>query len=192
MTDGMSTLKEMDKVSRQLSLEINNEETALLEEIKELVAKYGTEFDEEPLKEKHSKISIKRAELLSMYDNQRTKAHDLYDQIDQRIKDFDIKTKNIQQFFPQFGGFDDADKHKNKKKKKNDDILEEGPPPVSDPNEPVYCSCKRVSWGQMVACENPDCVIEWYHFGCVGLKEEPSIWYCPSCRGENDQVLGSS
>ena len=77
----------------------------------------GTDFDEEPLKEKHSKILIKRAELLSMYDSQRNKAHDLYNQIDQRIKDFDIKTKNIQQFFPQFGGFDDVDKQKNKKKK---------------------------------------------------------------------------
>ena len=24
----------------------------------------------------------------------------------------------------------------------------------------------------MVACENPDCLIEWFHFECVGLKTE--------------------
>jgi hypothetical protein len=46
------------------------------------------------------------------------------------------------------------------------------------PNQP-----RRVSFGQMIACENPDCQIEWYHFECVGLKEEPvDPWFCPSCR----------
>ncbi len=44
-----------------------------------------------------------------------------------------------------------------------------------DPDEPVYCSCRRVSFGKMVACEDPDCLIEWFHFGCVGLVEEVSI-----------------
>jgi hypothetical protein len=39
----------------------------------------------------------------------------------------------------------------------------------SDPNEPKYCTCRRVSFGRMVACENPDCTVEWFHFGCVGL-----------------------
>jgi inhibitor of growth protein 4 len=194
MTEGMHNLRDMDKASRQLSLEIQAEESALLEEIKELQTKFGTEFDEEPLKQKHNNIMVKRADLLAMYDSQRNKAHDLYNQIDQKIKDFDIKTKNIQQYFPQFGGFEDVDKQKNKKKKKNDDeVIEDGPPlGVSDPNEPVYCSCKRVSFGQMVACENPDCFIEWYHFGCVGLKEEPNVWYCPSCRdGDNDKAIGT-
>lgn len=41
-----------------------------------------------------------------------------------------------------------------------------------DPNEPVFCFCKRVSFGDMVACENEECPIEWFHFGCVGLKEQ--------------------
>ncbi len=26
----------------------------------------------------------------------------------------------------------------------------------------------------MIACENPDCSIEWFHFGCVGLTAEVS------------------
>lgn len=30
---------------------------------------------------------------------------------------------------------------------------------------------RRVSYGEMVACENPDCRIEWFHFKCVGLKK---------------------
>ncbi|XP_044982915.1 PHD finger protein ING1 isoform X1 [Hordeum vulgare subsp. vulgare] len=51
-----------------------------------------------------------------------------------------------------------------------------------DPNEPTYCFCNQVSYGEMVACDNPDCKIEWFHFGCVGLKEQPrGKWYCLSC-----------
>ncbi|GKV23255.1 hypothetical protein SLEP1_g33006 [Rubroshorea leprosula] len=51
-----------------------------------------------------------------------------------------------------------------------------------DPNEPTYCFCNQVSFGEMVACDNPDCKIEWFHFGCVGLKEQPKgKWYCSDC-----------
>jgi len=25
-----------------------------------------------------------------------------------------------------------------------------------DPNEPTYCLCKEVSYGQMIGCDNPD------------------------------------
>ncbi|KAB1218220.1 hypothetical protein CJ030_MR3G026100 [Morella rubra] len=51
-----------------------------------------------------------------------------------------------------------------------------------DPNEPTYCFCNQVSYGEMVACDNADCKIEWFHFGCVGLKEQPKgKWYCSDC-----------
>ncbi|KAA3485482.1 PHD finger protein ING1-like [Gossypium australe] len=51
-----------------------------------------------------------------------------------------------------------------------------------DPNEPTYCLCNQVSYGEMVACDNPNCKIEWFHFGCVGLKDQPKgKWYCPDC-----------
>ncbi|ESQ37227.1 hypothetical protein EUTSA_v10002653mg [Eutrema salsugineum] len=51
-----------------------------------------------------------------------------------------------------------------------------------DPNEPTYCTCNQVSYGEMVACDNNECKIEWFHFGCVGLKEQPKgKWYCPDC-----------
>ncbi|KAK4406034.1 PHD finger protein ING1 [Sesamum angolense] len=59
-----------------------------------------------------------------------------------------------------------------------------------DPNEPTYCFCNQVSYGEMVACDNPDCKIEWFHYGCVGLKEQPkgkwSPW--PSCFGITSQI----
>ncbi|XP_071720861.1 PHD finger protein ING1-like [Rutidosis leptorrhynchoides] len=51
-----------------------------------------------------------------------------------------------------------------------------------DPNEPTYCLCNQVSYGEMVACDNPDCKIEWFHYGCVGLKEQPKgKWFCSDC-----------
>ncbi|GAA0141827.1 chromatin/chromatin-binding, or -regulatory protein [Lithospermum erythrorhizon] len=51
-----------------------------------------------------------------------------------------------------------------------------------DPNEPTYCFCNQVSYGEMVACDNPDCKIEWFHFPCVGLKDQPKgKWYCSDC-----------
>ena len=51
-----------------------------------------------------------------------------------------------------------------------------------NPDEPRYCKCRGVSYGEMVCCDNKDCKIEWFHFGCVGLSEEPrGKWYCEYC-----------
>ena len=48
--------------------------------------------------------------------------------------------------------------------------------------EPKYCLCNRVSFGNMVACDNTKCRIEWFHFKCVGLTKTPkNKWYCPDC-----------
>ena len=35
-----------------------------------------------------------------------------------------------------------------------------------------------------IACDNPSCKFEWFHFQCVGLQEEEDFvgeWFCPSC-----------
>lgn len=56
---------------------------------------------------------------------------------------------------------------------------------VADPTEPTYCYCKRISFGEMIACEHPECPIEWFHFECVGLTPEnrpKGKWYCEECR----------
>uniref|UniRef100_A0A0N5AU18 PHD domain-containing protein n=1 Tax=Syphacia muris TaxID=451379 RepID=A0A0N5AU18_9BILA len=40
----------------------------------------------------------------------------------------------------------------------------------------------------MVMCDNKDCPIEWFHFGCVGLSETPKgRWYCPTCLAEKSK-----
>ena len=63
-------------------------------------------------------------------------------------------------------------------------FLVTGVPAVVDPNEPVYCYCQRVSFGEMIACDNEECAIEWFHFDCVGLTPEnrpKGKWFCKEC-----------
>ncbi|XP_030642653.1 inhibitor of growth protein 1 isoform X3 [Chanos chanos] len=59
-----------------------------------------------------------------------------------------------------------------------------------DPNEPTYCLCEQVSYGEMIGCDNDECPIEWFHFSCVGLHHKPKgKWYCPKCRGETEKTM---
>ncbi|CAG9130586.1 unnamed protein product [Plutella xylostella] len=52
-----------------------------------------------------------------------------------------------------------------------------------DPNEPRYCICNQVSYGDMVACDNQHCPYEWFHYPCVGITAPPrGKWYCPQCQ----------
>ncbi|XP_033647402.1 inhibitor of growth protein 3-like isoform X2 [Asterias rubens] len=67
-----------------------------------------------------------------------------------------------------------------------DSILEDTNPPAPDwsydPNEPRYCLCNQVSYGEMVGCDNNNCPIEWFHYGCVGITNPPKgKWFCPQC-----------
>lgn len=46
-------------------------------------------------------------------------------------------------------------------------------------HEKIYCFCNYVSYGNMIKCDNPKCVKEWFHFHCVGLKNQPKgKWFC--------------
>lgn len=59
-----------------------------------------------------------------------------------------------------------------------------------DPNEPTYCICHQVSYGEMIGCDNPDCPIEWFHFNCVGLSAKPKgKWFCSKCSAERKKKL---
>ncbi|KAG5844983.1 hypothetical protein ANANG_G00133950 [Anguilla anguilla] len=62
-----------------------------------------------------------------------------------------------------------------------------------DPNEPTYCLCDQVSYGEMIGCDNEQCPIEWFHFSCVGLTYKPKgKWYCPKCRGDSEKTMDKS
>ena len=72
---------------------------------------------------------------------------------------------------------------------------EDTPPPQEDdlaidPDEPTYCLCDQISYGEMILCDNDLCPIEWFHFSCVSLSTKPKgKWYCPKCRGDRPNVM---
>ncbi|XP_026128142.1 inhibitor of growth protein 1-like [Carassius auratus] len=80
-----------------------------------------------------------------------------------------------------------------KKKKRSKSKQDREPSPTDlpiDPNEPTYCLCEQVSYGEMIGCDNDECTIEWFHFSCVGLHHKPKgKWYCPKCRGDNEKTM---
>ncbi|XP_051153518.1 inhibitor of growth protein 1 [Leptopilina boulardi] len=72
---------------------------------------------------------------------------------------------------------------------------EDTPPPQEDdlaidPDEPTYCLCDQISYGEMILCDNDLCPIEWFHFSCVSLTTKPKgKWFCPKCRGDRPNVM---
>lgn len=46
----------------------------------------------------------------------------------------------------------------------------------------LYCTCQRPSFGEMIGCDNDNCEFQWFHYECVGIKEQPpGMWLCPVC-----------
>ncbi|CEP20863.1 Ing3 [Cyberlindnera jadinii] len=65
------------------------------------------------------------------------------------------------------------------KEEKRQDVYQSA---VDEDNNDIYCICREPSFGQMVACDNPNCKIEWFHYGCVGIVRAPrGKWFCPDC-----------
>lgn len=63
-------------------------------------------------------------------------------------------------------------------------------PDTIDPDEPTYCLCDQISFGEMILCDNDLCPIEWFHFSCVALSTKPKgKWYCPKCRGDRPNIM---
>jgi hypothetical protein len=52
-------------------------------------------------------------------------------------------------------------------------------------DQEIYCLCKREAYGEMIACDNDNCAVEWFHLGCVGLSNAnrpTGEWFCPNCK----------
>jgi inhibitor of growth protein 3 len=67
---------------------------------------------------------------------------------------------------------------------------EGGDDDMDDNDEGLYCYCQKQSYGEMVGCENGSCPYQWFHIGCINMKELPADdedWYCPECR-QKDEV----
>ena len=64
----------------------------------------------------------------------------------------------------------------------------------TDGDKTLYCTCRQVSWGEMIGCDDDECEFEWvclyidnitdeqYHITCLGYDRPPEgTWYCPQC-----------
>jgi len=83
---------------------------------------------------------------------------------------------------------------KKKRKARQTQQREESPPREEelaiDPDEPTYCLCDQISYGEMILCDNDLCPIEWFHFSCVALATKPKgKWFCPKCRGDRPNIM---
>ena len=69
---------------------------------------------------------------------------------------------------------DATNKQKSARQKSSDKVATAG-------NE-FCCLCCGPECGNMIACDNPGCPIEWFHLEHVGLVDAPSgKWLCTEC-----------
>jgi inhibitor of growth protein 5 len=125
-----------------------------------------------------------------------------YDLIDQHIRQLDAEIKIVEkamanngderlkaavgnQFSSSSSSARDTSRRRNSRLGLEADAEEDGGDSVEpsvDPNEPVYCTCRQIAFGEMIACDNEDCAVEWFHYACVNLSKKPkSSWLCPDC-----------
>ena len=74
-------------------------------------------------------------------------------------------------------GSDDDDTHARMDGDGDEEMMDDG-----ENDNRHYCTCHRVSFGDMVACDDNECPYEWFHWECVGITKEPQgIWICSTC-----------
>lgn len=57
-----------------------------------------------------------------------------------------------------------------------------------DNDQELFCLCNQPECGKMIACDNEDCDIVWFHYACVNVKRKPrGKWFCLDCKRERVQ-----
>eukprot|EP00887_Chlorella_sp_A99_P004807 scaffold4.g4807.t1 len=180
------TIAQLRQASREVSSPAKRQRTSAADELSSEVAE---------------RLERNMNELIKLSDEKVNIANQVYDYIDRHISKLD---KDLQAFSAEIAkdrqkaGLPPPEGAAGDAKRKRKDGAAAQPPPkptdeelyqqalaIADPNEPKYCTCQRISFGEMIACDNDDCPIEWFHYGCVGITEEnrpKNKWYCEACR----------
>ncbi|KJH52112.1 PHD-finger [Dictyocaulus viviparus] len=205
MVKNAGEIRELDEKVEKIVHEIQLRVVAQLKNLKKLTRDQKTKWYKETqaMYKEADKLSERKVKL----------AQKMYDAIDTHIKEMDQQIAEFHEFQCKKYNADhpeaaDAQKRKSttstmrteRKKRPTDSkasrlaenssymdpYKQSAMTPVDmpvDPNEPTYCFCHQVSFGQMVACDGPDCKNEWFHFQCVGLTSSPvGKWYCDQCK----------
>ena len=55
-------------------------------------------------------------------------------------------------------------------------------------DQQLWCLCQQPSHGEMIACDGPECLIEWFHFSCVKVESAPEgDWFCSQCKPKSSK-----
>lgn len=184
-TEAFNTIGKMDKACRKLA-------KLLDKKVKELAANKSATIEEinetELIRKALDTLSAGKVQL----------AVKNYDLIDHNIKIVDSEIALLENALIANGELNYGDDvsagisaaagggSSSNKKRKHEKVSSSGcGAPIEqliDPNEPVYCFCKRIAFGDMIACDNEDCDVEWFHYPCVNLTRKPrNSWICPTC-----------
>ncbi|KAL1930383.1 hypothetical protein VTP01DRAFT_10545 [Rhizomucor pusillus] len=123
----------------------------------------------------------------------------MYDLVSRQIERIDSQMSSHGDWIGQRNGayrqrLDESWRHDGPRKRSLGPAFRKRPTPAAgglveldvDPNEPRYCICNQVSFGDMVACDGENCEKEWFHYACVGLVEPPAgKWFCDDCAAED-------
>jgi len=151
-----------------------------------------------------AKMRLLEARCIQISEAKITLVNAVYELLDKHIQSMDTKIRKVESGLRKgFGdvGTDPIDRRRVAKYKLDDEAREikfqlaheltrelerqslDGTDGTTEASEQLYCFCQKVSFGDMVACDDKDCKYEWFHFLCVGLETKPKgDWYCPQCR----------
>eukprot|EP01116_Phalansterium_solitarium_P024954 TRINITY_DN931_c0_g1_i1.p1 TRINITY_DN931_c0_g1~~TRINITY_DN931_c0_g1_i1.p1 ORF type:complete len:216 (+),score=55.55 TRINITY_DN931_c0_g1_i1:838-1485(+) len=197
--ESVSSLPQEVRRNFQLLRELDAESQELVENVERASKSYlrNAKRTREVSEAEEATIKADLKKALELGDEKVALAVQTYDLVDRHIRRLDQDLKKFEQELAEAGqqkGLTDKSKSesgKNKGRKTGHETLltedarirvqQDMDMPI-DPNEPTYCFCHRVSFGEMVGCDNADCKIEWFHFECVGLTNPPKgKWHCPDC-----------
>lgn len=194
--DNYSELRKLDEHFQECEKQLENQFEQELED-----AKKACESDSMPHAHSFSRKVTETADMCKDIADQKIKlATQTYKRVDGHIRRLDKYLKKLDQELrreseltgglsaveqrldvPDLVGSEGDIKTNQRKRQLEQPVSMDLDLPV-DPNEPTYCICNRVFFGEMVACDNENCKIEWFHYECVGITEPPKgKWYCPDC-----------
>ena len=166
----LNLMRELDQQCQGLLTDLHGKEQEYLEALDNQI---------EPQQELLEEIQLKQQRVKSLSDEKVQLAVQTYDLVDRCIRKLDADLKLFDAQLSQ----EEREKLHSRQLDARVQTVVQADMPV-DPDEPVYCTCRRVSFGQMVQCDGPSCRYEWFHFECVGLSGSgpKGKWYCPQCR----------
>ena len=177
LTSSIQSIEALPNVTPQVfhmikKLEENSQKlSSYLEKLTKTKKSYAEEHTE--------KIQVIRRTINIIFQKKNVLVMSCYDLIDQKVKYIDQMSQSVDELIQLSSSSNrnstEESGHTGMKRARSSSDLQSH-------KEPLYCICNQVAYGDMIACDNEQCSIEWFHYACVGLVDEPSEWLCRQCQ----------